>query len=145
MPTFNNLKDLEKHLNNKIKNAMQTDVQKVARKTLKENVITEVYDAYSPSQYERTGGLYQDSNIDSRIDETSEGIELSVRSTRNENGRDIAKVIETGKGYEWEDSRIYQSEQARPFHEITRKELEEKGLAKRALKDGLRKQGLDVE
>lgn len=131
------MKELEKLINAKIKQAMSTNVKKIAVNTLKENVVTEVYDAYD-SEYDRTGGLLQDKNIDAHMENDNT---LTVRSTRNENGRDIANIIESGVGYSNPslDSRIG----ARPFHAETAKELD-KGLAKKALKDGLKQQGLDV-
>lgn len=135
-----NMNELTKQIEKMIGRALQEDVSKVAERTLKENVITEVYDQYSPTQYERTGGLYQDSNIETKMESDNT---LSVRSTRQEDGRDIASIIEYGEGYSYEglDERIG----ARPFHEKTAEELMDKGLVKKALSDGLRKQGLDVK
>lgn len=141
MVVLKNINELAKHLaKNQIKQALENDVAEQSRKTLKENVIDEVYDTYSPTQYERTGGLYQDRNIDTKMENDTT---LSIRSTREENGRDIASVIEYGEGYSYEglDERIG----ARPFHEETAKELADKGLAKKALAEGLRKQGLNVK
>lgn len=145
MPTFDNISQLEAYLKSQIKETMNKEVNEVVRSTLKENVIEEVYDQFEPTQYERTGGLYQDRNIESNIIDTGDGVELSVRSIRKEDGRDIAKIIETGKGYSWKKSQIAQSEMQRPFHEVTQKEIEDKGLAKKAMKKGLRSRGLDVE
>jgi hypothetical protein len=142
---FNNLKQLEKYINSQIKESMDTEVNETVRRRLKENVIEEAYDKYEPTQYERTGGLYQDRNIESDIVDTSEGVELSVRSTREEDGRDIAQIIESGKGYSWKNSRIAKSGQARPFHEKTHEDLERSGEHIEAMKRGLKQQGLDVE
>ncbi|MNG09648.1 hypothetical protein D3C84_930740 [compost metagenome] len=137
---FKSIADLAKHFNkNQLKKAMETDVAKVARNTLKEHVIEDVYEEYTPKTYDRTGGLYQDRNIETdMIDDNT----LSVRSTRKEGNRDIAQIIEDGENYSYPglDERIG----ARPFHAETAKELE-KGLAKKALKDGLKKQGIKVE
>jgi hypothetical protein len=134
-----NFKELEALINKKIRLAMEEDLAKQARMTLKEHVVEDVYSKYEPSMYTRTGGLLQDRNIDSHmIDDNT----LSVRSTREEDGRDIASVIEYGKGYSFDglDERIG----ARPFHEEAKKELAN-GLAKESLKRGLKKQGLDVK
>jgi hypothetical protein len=134
-----NFKELEALINKAIRKAMENEVSRTARNTLKEHVVEDVYDAYSPTQYDRTGGLLQDRNIDSHmVDDNT----LSVRSTREEDGRDIASVIEYGKGYSFDglDERIG----ARPFHEEAKKELAN-GLAKESLKRGLKKQGLDVK
>ena len=138
MATFKNMKDLEKFMNKKIASALEREVANEARKVMKENVITEVYDAYQ-SSYERTGGLYQDRNIETNLVNNNT---LTVRNTRNENGRDIAYIVEYGDGYSYDglDERIG----ARPFHAETARELEQQGLAKDALAKGLRRQGLDV-
>lgn len=134
-----NINELAKILEKKIAKSLQNEVAKQARKTLKEHVVTDVYDAYE-STYERTGGLLKDKNIETKMENENT---LSVRSTRSENGRDIAYVIESGKNYSYPglDEKIGE----RPFHRETAKELEEKGLAKKALAEGLRKQGLDVQ
>lgn len=139
--TVSSIAELEAYMNKKIKVAMETEVNKVARNTLKEQVVEEVYDKYDPSMYVRTGGLLQDKNIKSEMigDNT-----LTVRSTREENGRDIAEIIEYGVGYEWEDSRIYNMQPfPRPFHAEAQKELAN-GKAKNALKKGLQAQGLNI-
>jgi hypothetical protein len=144
MTTFKSLKDLVNYVNKThIKNALENEVEEIARRTLKENVITEVYDRYNPSQYKRTGELYQDENIESKMEDDNT---LSIRSVREENGKDISRIIEEGVGYDWEKSEIYQSQPyPRPFHAETRRELEEQGLVKKALVDGLKKQGIKVK
>jgi hypothetical protein len=148
---FKSIVDLAKHLEkNQIKKALKDDVAKQARKTLKEHIVEDVYNEYpDPKVYSRTGGLLQDSNIDTTMENDNT---LSIRSTRSENGRDIAEVIEYGHegskdGYEYPayypDGNNFV--QPRPFHAETARELDEKGLAKKALADGLRKSGLKVE
>ena len=135
-----NIADLVKLIEKKVKIAMEKEVSEVAKRTLQENVISEVYEQYTPTQYERTGGLYQDRNIEVKMENDST---LSVRSTREEDGRDIASIIEYGVGYSYPglDERIG----ARPFHQVTKQELEEKGLAKKALESGLKKQGVNIK
>lgn len=138
MPTAKNTHELFKMLNKKIQKSLSSDVANTAKNTLKEHAVEDVYDAYD-SSYSRTGGLLQDRNIEVKLED---GNTLTVRSTRQENGRDIAQIIETGIGYSYDglDEKIG----ARPFHEETLKDLEN-GLAKKALADGLRKQGLDIK
>ncbi|MCM3110040.1 hypothetical protein [Lederbergia lenta] len=140
MATFKSIKDLEKYVNSKITSALEKEVNETVRKTLKENVITEVYDKYTPSHYERSGGLFQDGNIESKMENSNT---LSVRSIHSENGRDIAQVIESGLGYSW--SHLDGEIGARPFHEETRREIEENGLAKDSMRKGLQRQGLNVD
>lgn len=145
MPTFDLLDQLFKHIESTcIKSAMEQEVEKVARDTLKLNVDEEVYKKYNSkakNPYKRTGGLKEDKNIETKMEDDTT---LTIRSIRSENGRDIAKVIEDGEGYTWVHSEIYKRQPfPRPFHEKTA-EMLEKGLAKDALKEGLKRQGLDV-
>ncbi|MGG3892013.1 hypothetical protein [Metabacillus fastidiosus] len=133
------MNELAKLINKKLSKSLQTDVSKVARNTLKEHVVKDVYDAYTPESYERTGGLLQDRNIEVKMENDNT---LSVRSTRHEGSKDIAYTIEYGEGYS--PSSLDEVIGARPFHKETAKELNQ-GLAKKALADGLRKQGLDVK
>lgn len=145
MKIFNNFADLEKSLNNSIKSALYNEVNEAVRQTLKENVQTEVYDKYTPqgnNPYERTGGLLEDKNIES----TFLGNELIVRSIRNENGRDIAEVIESGEGYTWTNSTIYNMQPfPRPFHATTAQELQSTQAHVLAMARGLRRQGIKVD
>jgi len=141
MTDITSFEDLKKELDKKIKNVMSTNVSKVARQTLKEHIVTDVYGAYDPSEYERTGGLLQDVNIDTTmIDDNT----LSVRSTRHDGLRDIGYIIEYGVGYDWQRSRIAQMQPyPRPFHANTEAELA-KGSFKKALVSGLKAEGLYI-
>jgi hypothetical protein len=141
MPEFKSLADLEKYLNQQIKKSLLNEVADVARDTMSKHVMSDVYQAYEPTQYQRTGDLYKDISTTMKNDNT---LEIENVARDEESGRLIAPVVESGEGYEWEKSRIYQMQPfPRPFVENTAKELEN-GLAKQALVDGLRKQGLDV-
>lgn len=141
MGIANNFFELQKMINAGINNALQNEVEKVVRQTLKENIIIEVYDKYNPTQYQRTGGLYQDENI-----QTTRGVnEIIVRSIREEEGRDIAEIIETGVGYTWTSSTIYNMQPfPRPFHATTAQELASSQKHVDALYRGLKRQGFDV-
>lgn len=138
---FNSITDLEKYINEMITKALEEDVAEVARQTMQEKIQTDVYKAYTPTQYERTGGLLQDVEVH-LINENT----LEIQDTRTDevNGRLITPVIESGIGYEWTKSEIYQRELPRPFVEETAKALED-GLAKEALIKGLKRQGLIVD
>jgi hypothetical protein len=143
MPEFSSLAELENYLNDKIRNALETEVKKVAVQTMQSEVVTSVYDKYTPTQYERTGGLAQEQNIKSTLinDNT-----LEIENVREdeETGRLVAPVVESGTGYTWKESQIYKRQPfPRPFVENTAKDLED-GLARKALTDGLKRQGLDV-
>ena len=144
---FSNLNQLEKYLNDKIRNALDTNVAETAKETMQMHIQRDVYATYTPystdmetPHYIRTGQLLQDVEHSMINDNT-----LEIKDTRNENGRDIVEVIEEGKGYEWGYRRDLDEEiGARPFVENTAIDLE-KGLAKEALKQGLKRQGLIVE
>lgn len=139
MATFKNIKELEQFINKQAQKALKNEVAEEVKRTLKENIIDEVYDKYTPTEYERTGGLYQDRNIEAIVN----GNTLSVRSTRTERGRDIAQIIESGIGYEWKDSRIYNMQPyPRPFHYETFLELQRTLKHVDALKKGLNKLGV---
>jgi hypothetical protein len=139
---FNSLDDLAIFLTEKINNALRTEVADESRSVMQEHVMSDVYAKYEPSQYVRTGELYQDIQTQMVDDNT-----LSIENTRRdeETGRLIAPIIESGVGYTWKDSRIYAMQPfPRPFVENTAKDLEN-GKAKQALAMGLKRQGLNIE
>jgi hypothetical protein len=142
MPTFNNMNELEKYLNEVIGVALETNVAEKTKETMQFHIQTDVYKPYTPREYERTGKLLQDVDV-TLIDNNT----LIIEDTRNdepdvENGRDVINVIETGKGY----SRISIDDEIgeRPFVQNTYDELAN-GLARESLKEGLKRQGLNVE
>jgi hypothetical protein len=138
---FNNIAELEKYLNEKINSALRNEVADTARDTMQEHVMSDVYDKYQPSQYVRTGDLYKDI-VTQMVDDNTISIEDLARD--EETGRLIAPVVESGVGYTWKDSRIYQMQPfERPFVKETAKDLEN-GKAKVALAQGLKRQGLDI-
>ena len=125
-------------INKVVNKALKDTVAKEARNTLKEHIVEDVYEAYEPVEYQRTGGILQDENIETQ----AIGDTLTIRSIRHEGDRDISEVIEYGRGYDYEglDEKIG----ARPFHQKTYEELK-KGRAKKAMAEGLRKQGINVK
>lgn len=143
MPEFNDLNSLFSHLEKEIKKTMLDDVVKASKQTMSEKIKTTVYDAYSPKYYDRKKERYglQDQEHNMGIYELDNGFEL--RNTRVDwdggSYRDVAYRVEYGYG-----SGDEPYNQPRPFHAETAKELE-KGIAKEALKDGLKKRGIDVE
>jgi hypothetical protein len=146
MPEFADLNQLTQYLNEKIRTALATEVSDIAKETMSDHVMSDVYNKYTPSQspkgYVRTGDLYKDIQT-TMIDDNTLTIENVAKD--EETGRMYASIVDEGIGYEWKDSRIYQMQPyPRPFVENTFKELAD-GKAKQALIDGLKKQGIDVE
>ncbi len=150
--SFSNWSQLEKYLNEKISSALQDDVANEVVEVMTEDggiIDKEVYDKYTPYNlagtdyyYHRTYRLKDKSNFEKlMLDKNT----LSIRSTRTEDGRDIASVIEYGKGYTWGIKRDLNEEiGARPFHEKTKEELLRSGRHVESLKRGLIKRGLEV-
>ena len=138
MPDIKSSKDLEKYLKKVINNAQKKFVAPVARQKMKDRIVDDAYSAYTPEVYERTGELLNDKNIETVL--VADGT-LSVKSTRHDGERDVAEVIETGKGYSYAglDEKIG----ARPFTERTAQDLAD-GDFEKSLKEGLKSQGLDV-
>jgi hypothetical protein len=141
MPEFTDLSQLEKYINEKINSALRNEVADTARDTMQEHVMSDVYDKYTPTQYVRTGDLYKDI-VTQMVDDNTVSIENVTRD--EETGRLVAPVVESGQGYTWKDSRIYNMQPfPRPFVENTAKDLAD-GKAKIALAQGLKRQGLDI-
>lgn len=151
------LKELEKALQGKVEIALLTDVAETVRDVMLDHIIEDVYDEYTPFEYSRRNnenGLMDGNNINASIEGNTlivenntlgkpyyrEGKELK----RSQNAdQEIAGVIESGQGYDihdWEYDGI-----SRPFIENTRRELVDYDWHKKALKQGLQKQGLEVK
>ena len=151
------LKELEKALQEKVEIALLTDVAETVRDVMLDHIIEDVYEEYTPFEYSRRNndnGLMDGNNINASIEGNTlivenntlgkpyyrEGKELK----RSQNAdQEIAGVIETGQGYDihdWEYDGV-----PRPFIENTRRELADYDWHKKALKQGLQKQGLEVK
>lgn len=151
------LQELEKALQEKVDIALLTDVAETVRDVMLAHIIEDVYDVYSPSTYVRRNnenGLMDGNNINASIKGNTLIVENNTLGRpyyrdgkelkRSQNAdKEIAGVIETGQGYDvhdWEYDGI-----PRPFIENTRKELFDYEWHKKALKQGLQKQGLEVK
>jgi hypothetical protein len=143
---INNISELEKYLNDFIEVALETSTKPIATETMQMHIQKDVYAAYTPystdgktPHYERTGKLLQD--VEAKV----EGNTLILEDTRSENGRDIVSIIENGGHYDWGYKRNLDQEIGkREFVKNTYDELAS-GLARESLKQGLKRQGLDVE
>lgn len=163
------LAELQKELQNRVNNALSSNVAKVVSDVMIDHIIQDVYDEYEPKRYIRRFDL-SGNDISSPYDDTDntglldpENIVTQIKGntlivedntlgskyyqdgeewkiSRNA-GKPIAGVIETGKGYDvWKNG-----SKPRPFIENTREELREREWHKKALKQGLQKQGLEVK
>lgn len=138
MASFDSLKDLERYINQKAKEAMLKGnaTKNVVIEEGKKQVQETVYDVYSPKVYERTGELKESWETE----ETADGI--AVFNDRRDGSKDVADTVEYGRNYDYQ---FKYSNTPRPFTENTRKALD--GSSK--LTDGLRKDlksaGIDVD
>ena len=153
------LKELEKALQEKVDVALLTDVAQTVTEVMQDHIAQDVYDVYNPSRYARRmneNGLLDNRNINSSIDGNTLIVENNtlgspyyydpsdkkIKKSVNA-GEEIVGVIESGRGYDisdWEYDSV-----PRPFIENTREELKDYEWHKKALKQGLQKQGLEVK
>lgn len=134
------LRDLEKKLEDKILSAMLKEVGEAVTKEGINQVEETVY-SYEPKVYERKkkdGGLSDERNWDREAIHNG----VKVWNTRTENGRNIPEIIETGEGYEY-TGYGYEYEEPRPFIENTRESLRRDKAHVEALKEGLKRQGIE--
>lgn len=139
MPTFNNLKDMEKYINAQAKQSMikGNNVKNVVMNEGRKQVQEVVYDAYEPKVYQRTGSLKESWDTEETIDG------IAIYNTRKDGDKDVASVVETGKGYDYTGNYAY--ERPRPFIASTRKALDGSSKLNEALRQDLKNIGLDVE
>lgn len=119
---------------------MTTIVADQAKWTLQRAVETEVYEKYDPLVYRRKGdegGLADKDLMEARYDPAE--MLLEVQSIREDGGRLIAPIVESGKGYTFE-SKGAAYMKPRPFHSVAEEMLGE-GPFEKALAGGLYKLG----
>ena len=151
LATANNWKELEKLISKAIESSMNDELAKEVVEVMTEDggvIDKTVYEPYTPynlsgtdHHYHRTYQLKDPSNIDTHM---VNGNTLSIRSTRSENGRDIAGILESGNGYDWGKNSGYVRDLdeeigARPLHKETGNELQRTGRHIKAMKKGLKK------
>ena len=152
------LKELEKELQKRIDYVLLTDVTDVVTEIMIEHINNDVYAVYEPRTYRRrmnNGGLSSPDNINSSIEGDTlivenntmanpyifiDGIDIPVMSINA--GKELTPIIEMGEPYEfdWGLNNI-----PRPFIHNTIAEIKANNYHVRALKEGLRKQGIEVE
>ena len=144
------LNGLKKKIEACVNKALREEVTDAIRKEEQDKIKQEVYSAYNPPNpvYERryhSGGLIADENIVGTV----RGGKLTVvnNTPPNPNARDgattnkdLVSVIETGVGYDYTPH-----PGARPFIQPTIDSLRASNKVEESLKQGLKKQGLNVK
>lgn len=158
--TVNNLKDLRKILEKKIEESLDKEVTNTIRDVMLNNIEETVYDTYEPSQYKRRyekEGLSDPSNIGGVIvngelqvfNATAGNPDIYINGKRDVSQNDgdyLAPIIEYGKGYDFSSENGNNGyEKPRPFVENTREELKQTKAHVKALKQGLKNRGINVE
>lgn len=158
MPTLKNMADLEKYLKAKINKSLQKEVFKKVKEVEQKNIDETVYDSYTPSVYMRRdiqGGLIAGENIIGTVDSKTSTLSVINKTPANSEARDgattdknLSELIEFGHGYKnygYDYGRESAFVYPRPFTQNTIEELEQKKQHIQAMKDGLKKQGLDAK
>ena len=149
-------------LDSAIASVMKNEVFRAAQVDVMVSIEENVYAKYEPDAYIRrrdNGGLQDPSNIILKDENVvvattpSESVfEMEVVDVAKDDwGFPVDKVIQSGKGYTWENSRIYKMEAdgrplRRPFYEAAEKMLvsDMAGSAEYWLREGLRNRGFTV-
>lgn len=144
MPTVKSLNQAMTYIKNVINTSLRTEVLDAVRKEEAKQVQSVVYDSYEPTVYERRYDMGNDANIVGMVYGTVLQVENITPPNSEGNpppttDKDLAKVIETGVGYD------YFSPGARPFTQATVDALSASGAHVQALKNGLVKAGIQVK
>ena len=144
MPKVKSLNQAMTYIKNVINTSLRTEVLDAVRKEEAKQVQSVVYDSYQPTVYERRYDMGNDVNIIGTVNGTVLQVENITPPNSEGNpppttDKDLAKVIETGVGYD------YFSPGARPFTQATMDALSVSGAHVDALKNGLVKAGIRVK
>ena len=144
MPTVKSLNQAMTYIKNVINTSLRTEVLDAVRKEEAKQVQSVVYDSYQPTVYERRYDMGNDANIVGMVNGTVLQVENITPPNSEGNpppttDKDLAKVVETGVGYD------YFSPGARPFTQATMDALSASGAHVQALKNGLVKAGIQVK
>lgn len=144
MPIVKSLNQAMTYIRNVINTSLRTEVLDAVRKEEAKQVQSVVYDSYEPTEYERRDDMKKDVNIIGTVNGTVLHVENITPPNSKGNpppttDKDLAKVVETGVGYD------YFSPGARPFTQATMDALSASGAHVDALKNGLVKAGIRVK
>lgn len=144
--SYTNLDDLFDDILDDVDEVLQFEVANEVKEVMQKHVDIDVYDTniYDPSMYQRTGKLREE--IDTTLIEQGT---LMLSNTREEDGRNIAQVVETGEGYTFRPRKGHEwattGWQPRPFTSETARDLETNEQHTDAMSKGLIAKGYDVK
>lgn len=165
MATVKGWDALMRNIKKQVEDTAKKDVFPVVKDVYQEHIQEEVYDAYSPTSYQRRGyadGLIADDNI---VGEFKDGV-LEVKDIAEPNesisqpktpyspdyDTQFAAWVERGEAYTGKAKHLFSGDrsdepwaQPRPFTEKTVDDLATNQQHKKALSDGLKKRGIKTE
>ncbi|EML6324840.1 hypothetical protein QCQ60_005184 [Bacillus cereus] len=152
---FNSIAELEKYLMGELQKTMESQVVKEVRDTMRESIVAHVYSFPPSSRYTRRkeqGGLLDYKNMPYKVSRGSNSIAINLKNDTRASTmsfKNVANIVETGKGYTWTTSEYYRKEHmgdpvARKFTMPTAIKLQTSKRHVDALKKGLRNKGITV-
>ncbi|MCY8837702.1 hypothetical protein [Bacillus atrophaeus] len=135
-----NIKEIKALIEFAAKQAIQkhSNTKKTMVKTGQEHVQSDVYDTYDPLLYKRTSLLKNSFIIENHVNG------ISLDNTRDDNGKDVATVVETGEGYTFRDKYGYGYGKPRPVMKNTAETLKD-GRLVASMKKDLNASGIKTE
>lgn len=144
MATFNNLKDLFKHVEKQMQSTLKNEIAELVVETMQSHVQEDVYDVYEPVDPSKRrmydGGLIDQDSIEIQVVDDNT---ISVENIAIDGLRNVPYIVESGQGYFSGASPILT--RGRKFTEGTREELHNTDKLKQTMKNGLRKRGVKVD
>ncbi len=157
--------ELVSQINQKAQSALKSEVFEEVRDVYQKHIDSDVYDAYSPHQYQRRdmgGGLIADDNIVGNVNgNTLEVKDIASLNDFNFNGEiishsssgtELAEIIEYGSAYSGNAPYLFDGDMSgqpwavpRPFTENTIKDLQSNKQHIKALRQGLNRQGIKTK
>lgn len=137
--TFKNINNLLKHIEKQVQDTMTNEVADTVKDNMAEAIQTSVYDVYSPQYYNRrmnNGGLSDVHNLE--VSEIQNGIAVHDAAPLDNGRKDynLDDIIVNGLGNQPFE---------RDFYSETVERLQKNQEHTEALKQGLKKRGVDVE
>lgn len=160
MKVCKNTKELYAEIMKRVNVALDTDVADKVKDVMTDHIIEDVYNVYKPKEYNRrgnNGGLSDPNNIIATLGDNGElfvqnitlGSPIVYDSNNNlfyesiNSNEFITPIIETGFGYEFINWKY--DGKPRPFIQNTHDDLEQNHYHTEAMKQSLKKQGLEVK
>jgi hypothetical protein len=158
---FKSMDELFKHIKDTVNNSLENEVTDTVREFEQQHIDDDVYSVYKPKMYKRRGldgGLIADENIIGYVDESKSTLTVVNATPPNPHALDedlvttdknLPELIEYGDGYNGNNYDFPTDDGAfmypRPFVENTIDELKNTKEHIKALKEGLKRNGINTK